>query len=191
MEDRKRHHLIHRSLPSSFRLRSLCDKAPMCLSTGMNSVRNSVSSEPHFRPTPPTPFAFITAEGIFVPARCESRHRHANRATQTAKRDNWDIPASHTGLIGLSAPPRPQPPGRGANSAPSKPENHCNINFLSRGGGSSPERTRLRVKFPVMQGKYREFSRIRPILPLFESATLLKNRHFFLKFPTRWNREFS
>jgi len=120
----------------------------------------------------------------------ERHSARANRATQTAKRDIRDIPATHTGLIGLSAPPGRcgevlNPRDEALIPRPQKHEKYCNINDLSRGGGSSLLRTRLRVKFPVMQGKYREFTRIRPILALLDTAILLKNGRFFLKFPTR------
>jgi hypothetical protein len=54
----------------------------------MNSVRYSASSESHYRPTPPTPFALILGEVYFrAGVMHERRCARANRATQIAKRD--------------------------------------------------------------------------------------------------------
>jgi hypothetical protein len=162
----------------------------------MNSARNSASSESRFRPTPPSPFALITAEGVFLRVLCMSGPcARAKGATQTAKRDNRDIPASHRGLIGLTGPPgrcKEALNPREEASIPhcQKQKKHCVINSLSRGGGSSPRRTRLRTDFPVKQGKYRENSRFRPILALLGPAITLKNNRFFFKFPKQLNREF-
>ncbi len=44
--------------------------------------------------------------------------------------------------------------------------------------------------FPVMQGKYREFSRFRPESGPSVPYKLLNYRAFLSKFPTRRNREF-
>jgi len=72
----------------------------------------------------------------------------AKGATQTAKRDIRDIPASHRGLIGL-----PGPPGRCEEAlnpreeAPiphyEKSKKYCVINSLRLGGGVSLMRTSL------------------------------------------------
>ena len=67
--------------------------------------------------------------------RDKSRHRHANRITQTAKRDIWDIGAPHTGPIGLTRPwgrrtAARKPPQRVANSASSKIQKSTLISII-------------------------------------------------------------
>ena len=60
-------------------------------------------------------------------------------------------------------------------------------------GGGSPERTGLsfqKVEFPVMQGKYREFSQITPKSGPHAPYKDLNFLVLLVEFPTRRNREF-
>ncbi len=64
----------------------------------------------------------------------------AKGATQTAKRDIWDIPAAQWGLIGLTGPPgRCEEALNPREEAPiphyEKSKKYCIINDLTSGGG--------------------------------------------------------
>ena len=72
----------------------------------------------------------------------------ANRTTRTAERDIRGIGGPHTGLGCLTGPYgrctvalNPRKESRIPHYR--KPEKHCDINYLSRGGAGSLERTRL------------------------------------------------
>ncbi len=106
----------------------------------MNSAPGSASSEPHPAHNTADALRPQKAEGDLVTGRDSRRGGAANRTTRTAERDIRDIGAPHTGLGCLTGPrgrctqalnPRKEsriPPYR-------KPEKHCDINHLSRGGG--------------------------------------------------------
>ncbi len=136
-------------------------------STGMNSAPGSASSDS--RPPPITVDALRPqkAEGDLVRGRDARRGGAANRTTRTAKRDIRDIGAPHTGFIGLTGPwgrctmaLNPRKESRIPHHR--KPQKHCNINYLERGGGRSLERTCLWVLSLVTgkrTGKKRESGR--------------------------------
>ncbi len=118
----------------------------------MNSAPGSVSSEPHPPRYPAIALRPKSGGRSGSTSRCESRCCRANRTTQIAKRDIWDIGGPHTGLIGLTGPwgrctqalnPRKEPRIQHRR----KPEKPCHIKHLNRGGGGgirthgAPKRT--------------------------------------------------
>jgi len=58
------------------------------------------------------------------------------------------------------------------------------------GGWRSLQRTALRVKFPDLQGKYREFLRFWSSAGRLRGENTLSALWFFSEFPTQRNREF-
>jgi hypothetical protein len=57
------------------------------------------------------------------------------------------------------------------------------------GGGNSHQRTILHGRFPVIQGKYREFSRFRGLSATMDRRKDVYSLAFLIEFPTQPNRE--
>jgi hypothetical protein len=114
----------------------------------MNNAPGS-ASEPHPPRNTVDALRRQKAEGDLVTGRDAHRGGAANRTTRTAERDIRVIGGPHTGLGCLTGPRgrctvalNPRNESRIPHCR--KPEKHCNIKGLSRGGAGSLERTRLR-----------------------------------------------
>ncbi len=145
----------------------------------MNSAPGSASSEPH----PPRDTANALrpqkAEGDLVTGRDSRRGAAANRTTRTAERDIRGIGGPHTGLGCLTGPygrctqalnPRKesQIPHR------RKPEKHCDINRLSRGGGSGIRTHGTRKRTTVFECGERRVRSVLKHLIWFELSLALR-----------------
>jgi len=63
------------------------------------------------------------------------------------------------------------------------------VNVLWAGGGHSHQRTILHLRFPVIQGKYREFSRFRGLSATMDRRKDVYSLAFLIEFPAQPNRE--